>query len=68
MVQDPKLTVAYLVVDALDECTENLPELLKLITWTLSAQPTRVKWIVCSRNRDDIEQLFGLEWTTLTLD
>jgi hypothetical protein len=32
MVQDPKLTVAYLVVDALDECEVGLPELLDLIT------------------------------------
>jgi hypothetical protein len=54
MVQDPKLTVAYLVVDALDECAVGLPELLDLITWTLSAQRTRVKWIVSSRNRDNI--------------
>ena len=40
MDQDPKLTVAYLVVDSLDECEAELPELLDLITWTLSAQRT----------------------------
>ena len=51
MLQDPKLTVAYLVVDALDECEVGLPELLDLITWTVSAQPTHVKWLVSSRNR-----------------
>jgi NACHT domain len=61
MVQDPKLTVAYLVVDALDECEVGLPQLLDLITWTVSAQPTRVKWLVSSRNRDDIEQRLGLD-------
>ncbi|KAN0087273.1 hypothetical protein V8E54_000961 [Elaphomyces granulatus] len=61
MVQDPKLTVAYLVVDALDECEVGLPQLLDLITWTVSAQPTCVKWIVSSRNRNDIEQCLGLD-------
>jgi hypothetical protein len=61
MVQDPKLTAAYLVVDALDECEVGLPQLLDLITWTVSAQPTCVKWIVSSRNRYDIEQWLGLD-------
>src|SRR5467141_146475 len=58
MVQDPKLTAAYLVVDALDECEEGLPQLLDLITSTVSAQSC-IKWIVSSRNRDDIEQWLG---------
>src|ERR1700722_6981387 len=61
MVQDPKLTVAYLVVDALDECEEGLPHLLDLITWTVSAQSSCIKWIVSSRNRDDIEQWLGFD-------
>jgi NACHT domain-containing protein len=60
MVQDPKLTAAYLVVDALDECDVGLPQLLDLISWTVSAQPTCVKWIVSSRNRYDIEHCLGL--------
>ena len=37
MIQDPKLTAAYLVVDALDECEVGLPELLDLITNLASA-------------------------------
>ena len=61
MVQDPKLTTAYLVVDALDECEVGLSQLLDLITWTVSAQRTCVKWIVSSRNRYDIEQCLGLD-------
>jgi NACHT domain len=61
MVKDPKLMVAYLVIDALDECEVGLPQLLDLITWTVSAQPTRVKWIVSSRNRIDIEHRLGLD-------
>ena len=51
MVQDPKLTTAYLVVDALDECEVGLSQLLDLITWTVSLQRTGIKWIVSSRNR-----------------
>ncbi|KAN0073185.1 hypothetical protein V8E54_008405 [Elaphomyces granulatus] len=61
MVQDPKLTAAYLVVDALDECEAGLPQLLHLITWTVSAQSSCIKWIVSSRNRYDIEQCLGID-------
>jgi hypothetical protein len=46
MIQDPKLTAAYVVVDALDECEVGLPELLDLNTRTMSAQSAFVKWIV----------------------
>jgi hypothetical protein len=69
MVQDPKLTAAYLVVDALDECEVGLPQLLDLMTWTVSAQRTGIKWIVSSRNRYDIEQWLGLDsHTRLSLE
>ncbi|KAN0078645.1 Pfs, NACHT and WD domain protein [Elaphomyces granulatus] len=61
MVQDPKLTATYLVVDALDECEVGLPQLLDLITWTVSTQPCCIKWIVSSRNRYDIEQCLGID-------
>ena len=40
MIQDSRLTAAYLVVDALDECEVGLPVFLDLITWTVSAQRT----------------------------
>ena len=69
MIQDSRLTTAYLVVDALDECEVGLPELLDLITSTLvTAQPTRVKWILSSRNRDDIGQRLWLGTLELNLD
>ena len=42
MVRDPKLTSAYLVIDALDECEVGLRQLLDLITWTMSTQCTGV--------------------------
>ena len=61
MVQDPKLTAAYLIVDALDECEVGLPQLLDIITWTVSAQSSCIKWIVSSRNRHDIELSLGLD-------
>src|ERR1700722_353906 len=61
MVQDQKLKEAYLVVDALDECEEGLPQLLDLIKWTVSAQSSCIKWIVSSRNRYDIEQCLGID-------
>jgi hypothetical protein len=58
MLQDPRLLMAYLAVDALDECEVGLPELLDLISQT-AAEPYQVKWIVSSRNKDDIEQRLG---------
>lgn len=56
MLQDPKLTAAYLIVDGLDECKTGLTEFLELITRTASEQSTCIKWIVSSRKRYDIEQ------------
>jgi NACHT domain len=61
MIQDPRLTTIYLVIDAVDECEVGLPELLGLITLTGSVQSSRVKWIVSSRKRDDIEQNLGCD-------
>lgn len=55
MLRDPRLTKAYLIVDALDECDYGLEQLLSLITET-SLSSTRVKWILSSRERPDIEQ------------
>ncbi|KAN0075950.1 hypothetical protein V8E54_007220 [Elaphomyces granulatus] len=46
MVQDPKLTAAYLVVDALDECEVGLAQLLDLITWTVSAQSSCINGLL----------------------
>ncbi|KAF2189356.1 hypothetical protein K469DRAFT_626298 [Zopfia rhizophila CBS 207.26] len=57
MLRDPNLTEAYLVVDALDECETDLALLLDLIVRTSSTPSSRVKWIVSSRNRPDIERL-----------
>ncbi|PNP55869.1 hypothetical protein FNYG_15443 [Fusarium nygamai] len=51
MVNDPSLNGAILIIDALDECKTNRHQLLDFIT-----KPSRVKWIVSSRNWPDIEE------------
>ncbi|KAF4509475.1 hypothetical protein G6O67_003648 [Ophiocordyceps sinensis] len=55
MLQDPSVKGAYVVIDALDECTVDLQRLLKLIVDKASTS-SRVKWIVSSRNWPDIEE------------
>ncbi|KAL3456946.1 nucleoside phosphorylase domain-containing protein [Aspergillus heterothallicus] len=56
MIQNSRHAMTYLLVDALDECEADLPDLLKLIARTKFMPAAQVKWIVSSRNRDDIEQ------------
>ncbi|PNP53257.1 hypothetical protein FNYG_15766 [Fusarium nygamai] len=51
MINDSSLDGAILIVDALDECKTNRHQLLDLIV-----RPTRVKWIVSSRNWQNIEE------------
>lgn len=60
MLEDPGLRPTCLIIDALDECETGLPQLLELITKTALASSTRVKWIVSSRNRPDIDQRLAL--------
>ncbi|KAI8710679.1 NACHT domain-containing protein [Fusarium sp. LHS14.1] len=54
MLDDPSLDGAILIVDALDKCKTNRHQLLDLI-----AKPSCVKWIVSSRNWQDIEEKLG---------
>jgi hypothetical protein len=49
ILKDPSLKSAYLMIDALDECTSGLHFLLDLIVQESSAQP-QIKWIISSRN------------------
>ncbi|KAH7176212.1 hypothetical protein EDB81DRAFT_897322 [Dactylonectria macrodidyma] len=56
MLNDPTLKDAVLVVDALDECTTDRPQLLNFIIQSSSTSSSRVKWIVSSRNWPDIEE------------
>jgi hypothetical protein len=55
MTQDKGLKTTYLVVDAFDECVVDLPKLLDLIVRT-STLSRRVKWLVSSRNENQIEE------------
>lgn len=56
MLNDPSLPPTYLLVDALDECTSGLSELLKVITDASLGRRSNVKWLVTSRNIPEIEQ------------
>jgi hypothetical protein len=60
MVQSSTKATIFLLIDGLDECELHLPELLRFITATKSTSSVQVKWVVSSRNRDDIGQ--GLEF------
>ena len=57
ILQDPGLTGAYFVVDALDECEHDMPQLLEIIKETTTASMP-IKWIISSRNRPDIDRHF----------
>ncbi|KAL2808652.1 WD40-repeat-containing domain protein [Aspergillus granulosus] len=61
MVQSSTAATIYLLIDALDECELDLPELLQFITATKSTSSVQVKWVVSSRNRDDIEQALQID-------
>src|SRR5882762_4136721 len=56
MLADPSLSRTYLIVDALDECVNNqeLTKLLRFIPAT-AEKSSKVKWLVSSRYRSDIE-------------
>ncbi|KAL3488608.1 hypothetical protein BJX62DRAFT_239831, partial [Aspergillus germanicus] len=70
MIHDSTQATIYLLVDALDECETGLSDLLRLIAKTKSMPAVQVKWIVSSRNREDIEQELeiGDEKTKLSLE
>ncbi|EXL90224.1 hypothetical protein FOIG_16512 [Fusarium odoratissimum NRRL 54006] len=58
ILKDPALKGTVIIIDALDECVTGLPELLKFII-EQSSLTSRVKWIVSSRNWQDIEEKLG---------
>ncbi|KAK3384604.1 hypothetical protein B0T24DRAFT_544890 [Lasiosphaeria ovina] len=63
ILRDSVLNTNYFVIDALDECTIDLPRLLDLIIHTSSTYP--VKWIVSSRNRPQIEEQLSAGYPNL---
>ena len=48
------------LVDALDECDSGLSELISLMTDDRLAPLSRVKWLITSRDREDIERQLRL--------
>jgi hypothetical protein len=54
ILQEPDLQRMIFVIDALDECQYDLRRLLELIN--KHSATNRIKWIVSSRNRTDIEE------------
>ncbi|KAJ8067042.1 hypothetical protein OCU04_004422 [Sclerotinia nivalis] len=55
ILHDKNLKPTILIIDALDECQKDRPQLLRLIVSGLSIS-SRVKWIVSSRNWPEIEE------------
>ncbi|KAH7176234.1 hypothetical protein EDB81DRAFT_33911 [Dactylonectria macrodidyma] len=56
MLRDRRAKGCYMIIDALDECEQDLPQLLDFIVQSNTSASAHVKWIVSSRNRPDIEQ------------
>ncbi|KAF4454061.1 Vegetative incompatibility protein HET-E-1 [Fusarium austroafricanum] len=65
MLQDPKLEGATLIIDALDECTQDLKFLLNFIAKTSRTLPT--KWIVSSRDWPMIDEKLTVVRQQITL-
>jgi hypothetical protein len=57
ILNDVSLPTTYLLVDALDECSYGLSDLLRIITDNSLAQHSRLKWLVTSRNLPEIERV-----------
>jgi hypothetical protein len=55
LLKDPNLKSTYLIIDALDECTVDLPKLLDFIIQKSSVS-RHVKWLVSSRNWPPIKE------------
>ncbi|KAJ5642769.1 hypothetical protein N7490_006769 [Penicillium lividum] len=55
ILKDPTLPKTYLVIDALDECTNGLDSLLDLIVHESSVNQ-QIKWVVSSRNWPEITE------------
>lgn len=56
MLKHPNLPRVYLLLDALDECTVQQVELLRLITSHDAYSPGHVKWLLTSRNEPLIKE------------
>ncbi|KAH8665172.1 WD40-repeat-containing domain protein [Tricladium varicosporioides] len=68
MLRGSSLSCTYLIVDALDECQTGLEQLLDLIVQSLSDLSPRVKWLVSSRHRVEIEERLRRAKSRVDLD
>lgn len=59
ILKDSSLSSAFLIIDALDECTNSLRSLIDLIVQESSIHP-QIKWIVSSRNWPEIIERFDI--------
>jgi hypothetical protein len=59
ILKDPSLNIAYLIIDALDECTHGLHSIIDLIVQESSAHP-QIKWIVSSRHWPEITERLNI--------
>jgi hypothetical protein len=58
ILEDPLLDGAYIIVDALDECSADRHKLLDFIVAAASLLRANIKWIVSSLNWSDVEKAF----------
>lgn len=71
ILKDESLSTVYLIIDALDECDDDIFQLLDLIIYKGAQLGSRVKWLVTSRNEPRIKELLegsGLPRTSLELN
>ncbi|KAH8881388.1 WD40 repeat-like protein [Thozetella sp. PMI_491] len=66
MLRDPSLSPVYFAVDALDECEQGLPDLIQLISESLSIS-NKVRWLVSSRPNVQLKRA-GITETLLELE
>ncbi|KAK6333780.1 hypothetical protein TWF730_003963 [Orbilia blumenaviensis] len=66
ILRDDNFSRFYLIIDALDECTTGIHQLLGLIKLTTERSP-KVKWLVSSRNNIDIDGFFRVFGSHLTI-
>lgn len=59
ILHDRNLPPTFLLIDGLDECDEGLEQLIDIITDPTFARPSKVKWLVASRNRSEIAKRLG---------
>ncbi|CZR65952.1 uncharacterized protein PAC_15852 [Phialocephala subalpina] len=56
MLRDSRLPRTFLIIDALDECDTGLLDVLDFIVQNAAISSPRVKWLVSSHHRHDIEE------------